>query len=196
MSRAAARTAAMDSGSSTSSAITTPTDAAGKPRPRRRARWRGTRPWPGRPRRPARRAAAPRRPACRGRAAGRRGRRRRRRAARAAGATGRKKSRCRTVWVKTNSRRAPARQTAAKASCAPENSGPGVGGREPRQHQRDAGQRDDGREGRAGALGVEVRQVVPQRPDQQRQPDDAVGGDHHRREDGVPRQRRGVLAAA
>ena len=40
--------------------------------------------------------------------------------------TGRKKSRCRTVWVKTKSEYSASEATAAKASWADENSGPGV----------------------------------------------------------------------
>ena len=43
-----------------------------------------------------------------------------------AGPTGRKKSRCRTVWVKTNSAYSARDATAAKASCDALNSGPGV----------------------------------------------------------------------
>ena len=53
-----------------------------------------------------------------------------------------------------------------------------------------AGQRDHRRQRRARALGVEHRQVVAQRGDQQGEADDAVDGEHHGREDGVARQRR------
>ena len=67
---------------------------------------------------------------------------------------------------------------------------------EPGQHQAHPGQGDHRRERRTGTGGVERDQSMPQRTDQQTQPDDAVEGDHHRREHRVARIRRRPRPAA
>ncbi len=111
------------------------------------------------------------------------------------GVTGRKKSRCRTVWLSTKAAYSTSDASAVKTSWDSVNTGP-------------------------GALVVKVgstRQVVvsvatvakaapvlswlkcvkveAQRTEQQGKPDDAVTGDHHGGDDGVARERLGFLAA-
>ncbi len=120
-SRNAARAAAIVSGSSTSSAITTPTNDCGNPAARTPASIAGDSIF-------ARPTTATSATSSNPSEAS---------AALPVGAsacssitpssvTGRKKSRCRTVWVKTNIAYRARDASAANASCGPENSGPGV----------------------------------------------------------------------
>ena len=62
----------------------------------------------------------------------------------------------------------------------------GPAGGERGEHQGQRGQRRHRGQRGAGSFGVEDRQVVAQRPDQQGQSDDAVGGDHRPRRTRCP----------
>ena len=154
-----------------------------RPTPRR-LDGRRDEPWRCRRRRRAPPPAGPGSPSSPGRWAGARARRRRapgRRGPRAGSSRGAARSgrrrRCRTEQIEA---------TAAKVSCAAVNSGPGwlvvnVG-----STRLIVARVADGREGAAGALGVEDRRPAAQGADQQAQSDDAVAGDHDSGEDGVP----------
>src|SRR5207253_709768 len=73
--------------------------------------------------------------------------------------------------------------------------GAGLGG-EGGQDEAEGGQGRDGGERAPGTFGVEDGDVAAQGADEQRQAQDAVARDHDGREDGVPRQRVGLGAAA
>ena len=67
---------------------------------------------------------------------------------------------------------------------------------EVRQHQAGDGQGDHAGQCGTGSLGVEVGRAELDGAHQQGDAHDAVAGDHHRGEDGVPGEGRGVVAAA
>ena len=197
--RRAARTAASVSGSSTSSAMTTPTNDGGKPTAATPASIAGdstlARPDDGDEREQQQAEAGQRRPPGR-------------RAASACSLRPVRRPRPSVLGDRQEEvavpdglgddeqrRRAPARPPPRRRAGAGVNSGPLGAGGERRQHQAQRGERATVASAAPVPSGVEQRDAVPHGADQQREADDAVEGDHHRGEHGVAGQRRGLRAA-